>query len=78
MLNYRHERDGKACEEFENLCTGRNGGCLFRRTEKKGRARGAEEATRVLSWFFECSRNILVPRAQRKIKREEREGESAL
>lgn len=29
-------------------------------------------------WFFECSRNILVPGARGKIKREEREGESAL
>lgn len=69
---------GKRAKNSKICVLGGMGGCLFRRTEKKGRARGAEEATRVLSWFFECSRNILVPRAQRKIKREEREGESAL
>lgn len=40
----------------------------------KSEAPRAEEASRVLSWFFECSRNILVPSPRGKMKREESEG----
>lgn len=46
--------------------------------EGKGRGEARGSGSCAFVWFFEWSRNILVPGARGKIKREEREGESAL